>query len=321
MAEGVKNKHDHHALHKLLQGIPYVILKGQASAYYYPEPGLRQAGDVDFLIDTKKRDEVGRMLETDGYVKDKHAEDHNFHWLYQKGNEVLEMHWEAPGIPIDGRDVICEYLDNIIDDAVLVESEQGSYYMPSPFHHGLVLLLHSASHLTAGGIGLRQLCDWLTFENSLSDQDFVRMFEEPLRRIGLWKFAQVMTRTGVLYLGCRARTWCDDIDDKLCKAFIEDVLDAGNLGHKDSKRGDESKLIRDNKTRKVASRSSFRNLFSNLNDKAKKHNAPLPIGWLIVIAQYLKRVLSGNGSDVMDKQVQLRAKKRKQLYSQLKLFD
>ena len=32
-------------------GIPYVILKGCASARYYPEPLDRQMGDVDFLVD------------------------------------------------------------------------------------------------------------------------------------------------------------------------------------------------------------------------------------------------------------------------------
>ena len=42
----------HQNLHQMMEdaGIPYVILKGCASAAYYPRPMERLMGDVDFLV-------------------------------------------------------------------------------------------------------------------------------------------------------------------------------------------------------------------------------------------------------------------------------
>ena len=52
----------HQYLHELMTkaGIPYVVLKGAASAYYYPLPHQRMMGDVDFLV---AEDDVERAME------------------------------------------------------------------------------------------------------------------------------------------------------------------------------------------------------------------------------------------------------------------
>ena len=42
--------HAHAELTSILQGIPFVTMKGYASAYYYPQPIRRTMGDVDFLV-------------------------------------------------------------------------------------------------------------------------------------------------------------------------------------------------------------------------------------------------------------------------------
>ena len=46
---------EHGELHRLMteHGIDYCVLKGIASAYYYPEASLRDMGDVDFLVHEK----------------------------------------------------------------------------------------------------------------------------------------------------------------------------------------------------------------------------------------------------------------------------
>ena len=49
---GTQNFAEHGELHELMTAneIPYVAMKGLASARYYPEPNLRSMGDVDFLV-------------------------------------------------------------------------------------------------------------------------------------------------------------------------------------------------------------------------------------------------------------------------------
>ena len=63
-ASAIRNFYYHSELHKLLSAnnIMYVILKGQASAYYYSDPILRVMGDVDFLIHKEERDKVDQLL-------------------------------------------------------------------------------------------------------------------------------------------------------------------------------------------------------------------------------------------------------------------
>ena len=58
---------------------------------------------------------------------------------------------------------------DIQEKAILVDN---AYAVPSDLHHGLILLLHNASHMTAGGIGLRHLCDWAVYMERMTD-DFV----------------------------------------------------------------------------------------------------------------------------------------------------
>ena len=55
----------HTMLHNLLTeaGITYVILKGCASAEYYPEPLLRTMGDVDFYVRENDKKKVRRANE------------------------------------------------------------------------------------------------------------------------------------------------------------------------------------------------------------------------------------------------------------------
>ena len=326
----IRNLYYHNELHKLLSAnnIPYVILKGQASAYYYPKPMLRSMGDVDFLVAQSDVSRVDALLLSQGFKKHNNAEKHNYHWAYKKDKEFLEMHWNVPGVPQKDNGVINFHLADIIEKRKIVHNTGGEFAIPSDFHHGLVLLLHTISHMTASGVGLRHLCDWLTFENSMAESTFVDTFEKPLKDIGLWSFAQVLTKIGVMYFGCEDRNWCREAEESVCAAFMEDIFAGGNFGVKDSTRKSQAKLIRNNVTGKVANGSTFRNALININERAKydypvmKRNLVLlPMGWIIVCAQYLLRIAKGKRNNVFDRALFSSTVSRKKLYSKLKLFE
>ena len=327
-ASFVRNLHFHAELHKLLNGIPYVILKGQASAVYYPNPMLRIMGDVDFLIAKSDIAIVDELLTSQGFKKISGAEKHEYHWAYKKNRESLEMHWDVPGIPERNSNTIKYYLKDIINNRRIIQNSEGEFAIPSEFHHGLVLLLHTISHLTATGVGLRHLCDWLVFENGMTEEDFVETFEKPLKDIGLWTFAKVMTKCGVMYFGCKEREWCKDANESVCTAFMEDIFAGGNFGIKDNTRRSQAKLIRNNVTRRVTEQGLLKNVFVNISNKAKqdypvmkKLPVLLPVGWGIISTQYLFRVASGKRNNVLDKTIFTDAMSRKKLYSELKLFE
>ena len=323
----IRNLHSHAELHCLLseESIPYVILKGQASASYYPDPMLRVMGDVDFLVPVSEREKADALLRDRGFDRPTGAEKHAFHWAYTKGRIRLELHWDLPGMPAsDGR--IRTIASDIIEKAVPRELMGRRMMLPSPFHHGIVLLLHTISHLTGGGIGLRHLCDWLVFQESLPEEEFRALFEGPLREIGLWKFAQVLTRVGILYFGCGERSWCRDADEKVCRALLEDILAGGNFGVKDDARKSQEKLIQDRATKRLG-QGWLKTGFANLNEKAMR-DYPFsrrlllrPIGLTAVTCRYAAQVVGGKRNNVFSRKIMNTAMERKKLYGELKLFE
>ena len=162
ISHNVKVIEEHKTLHKLLceNNIPYVFLKGCASARYYPEPLLRTMGDVDLLVNEKDIEKTVCLLDDNDY---RTTDDFNgIHIEFKsKNNLTIELHRQINGIP-NGKvgQKVSSLFSNIFEKAVLVNNE---YLCPSDFHHGLILLLHTASHLTNEGIGLRHLCDWAVF--------------------------------------------------------------------------------------------------------------------------------------------------------------
>ena len=163
----------HQKLHQIMEdaGIPYVILKGCASAAYYPRPMERLMGDVDFLVCKPDLERAGKVLEDNGFRP--WEEEHICHVVYRNETEHLEMHFEPAGVPYGKAGEICrEYFRDIYEQSQIIDYEGGQLHVPSAFHHGLVLLLHTSHHMLGEGIGLRHLCDWAVFAASFSEKEY-----------------------------------------------------------------------------------------------------------------------------------------------------
>lgn len=64
-------------------------------------------------------------------------------------------------------------------------------------------------HLLGEGIGLRHLCDWAVFADSLKEKEFRSLFETKLKSIGLWKFACILSQVCYKYLHCHNLSWLE----------------------------------------------------------------------------------------------------------------
>ena len=335
LAKNMRTEWEHIELHGLMtaRDIPYVVLKGSASAAYYPEPLLRIMGDVDFLVPPAELKKAGRALESAGFALIENRE-HTFHAVYSRTmarcpTSTWEMHWAPTGLPDNAAgEIIRELLSDVLERAELHSTPGGSYRVPSAFHHGLILLLHTAGHMTSTGIGLRHLCDWAVFENSLSDETFTDLFEEKLRAAGLWQFARILTAVSAKYLGCRKRPWAAGIEDELLESVLLDIFTGGNFGRKDPERINEGKLITNRSRGTVDDTGFFRQLCYSMNDKVrialpavKRHPALLPAGWAYVGGRHLLRMMAGKRPKIhVDKMVR-GAAERKKIYRSFRLFE
>lgn len=305
--------------------IPYTILKGFACARYYPDYVYRLTGDVDFLINPKDIDRVSEMFVSRGYEIS--HENHDYHRVFIKDGVRYEMHFEPSGIPSGEAGVRTRsYLENTLECAKRVSSDFGNMRVPFVFHHGLIILMHTVHHLTSGGIGLRHLCDWAVFVNSLSDDEFCALFEKPLRKIGMWRFACILTQTAVKYLGCGEKKWTGEKEDELTFKIIRDIFDAGNFGQKDEKRSQESLLISSGKGEEKK-KSMPAQLLSSMNKiayqkckAARKFKILLPMLWLFYGGRYIIRMLMGKRPKIHPIAAKNEAEKRMEIYEELKIY-
>lgn len=333
-----QNFSEHSELHELMttNGIPYVVMKGFASAMYYPDPSLRSMGDVDFIVNPDNLRKAGDLLESIGFTIDHGVEDENKHIAYTRPPmSIWELHRTVNGIPNGkvGQTIQAE-IDRAIDTAALANQDDVTCMAPDKLHHGLIMLLHTASHLTSEGVGLRHLCDWVVFASSMSDSEFREIFEKKLKSFGLWHFAQVLTLLGINYLGAPKRVWAleaiesHEVNDETLVALMDDILSGGNFGTKDANRYREIKYISDRNENTVSRKGIVTQGIKSLNEKTyrdfsfiDKHKVLLLVGWIAESGKYIGLLLGGKRKSSGTKNMLKEAGKRKKLYASLELFQ
>lgn len=331
--KNTNNFMEHDELNKLMtkNDIPYCTLKGLASAYYYPDPSLREMGDVDYLVQEADFETAKQAALNAGFAIDHGDEPDGIHIAFKrKPMSIWEQHRTINGIPNGevGENIQLE-IDRTIKTSEQITLDGVICRIPDAFHHGLIMLLHVASHMTSEGIGLRHLCDWAVFANRLGNDGFDELFEEKLTRFGLWKFAQILTLVSEKYLGIAHMEWAQnpEVTDEHLEAVMEDIMNGGNFGKKDLNRYREIKYISNRGERTVDNKNVVDQVFGTLNQKTcsdypwiKKHKVFLPIGWAAEGGRYLALLITGKRKSKGTSAMLREAAKRKEIYSKMELF-
>ena len=331
--KNTNNFMEHDELNKLMtkNDIPYCTLKGLASAYYYPDPSLREMGDVDYLVQETDFEKAKQAALNAGFAIDHGDEPDGIHIAFKREPmSIWEQHRTINGIPNGevGENIQSE-IDRTIKTSGQITLDGVICRIPDAFHHGLIMLLHVASHMTSEGIGLRHLCDWAVFANRLGNDGFDELFEEKLTRFGLWKFAQILTLVSEKYLGIAHMEWAQnpEVTDEHLEAVMEDIMNGGNFGKKDLNRYREIKYISNRGERTVDNKNVVDQVFGTLNQKTcsdypwiKKHKVFLPIGWAAEGGRYLALLITGKRKSKGTSAMLREAAKRKEIYSKMELF-
>lgn len=338
----IKIEKEHTHLHKIMRenGIPYVIIKGAVSASYYKKSGVRTVGDIDFFVDKNDRNTAKNVLLSSGLVlteDNKEGYHIAFNRYFDKERETTpvryEMHDRVNNIPNDkvGK-IIDSYFSDMIGCAKEFNDGFATFMMPNAFHHGLIMLLHTAGHMTHEGIGLRHMCDWACFIESMQSDEFVSLFKEKLEKVGLWYFAKLISAFCVEYLGCTKKDWIYEDLQSDYKLVIEnmlcDVFEAGNFGHNDITRTRHIKYISNSDDNKISDKNTFAQLMKATKHKVKtnypkfyEHKVLYPLGFCAVVFQYGFLVLRGKRKIDNSKKVISDANARKEIYRNFHLFE
>ena len=152
------------------KGVDYIIVKGQVAGALYPNPDVRMSGDVDlyFVGDNYEKikglveQRLGKQLSklSDG----KHVE-------FEVNSVVFELHEKLSRLATRKHQ---DYWDQMIDNAILEGTDTVTIAGKeiktlSATYNALYIFVHLFYHMTASGVGLRQLCDWAMVLHNLND--------------------------------------------------------------------------------------------------------------------------------------------------------
>lgn len=308
-------------------GIPCAVMKGASVAALYPKPELRTLGDIDILVSEATCEKAAELLEANGYRK--HESDHAFHIGFHKANVYLELHYavtEFPDSHIGNQ--IKERLNSAVDRVKTARIEQYGFPVLTEADQSLCLLLHMERHMISGGIGLRQLCDWRAYIDSLEGNTLQSEIFPEIRECRLYQFASILTKICLLYMGLDAEKhrWCMHVSQKTADELLVDILDSGNILSRSLERNASSTFIKGEDSadgKQFMLSSAVRNL-----TKSSKKQFPIsvklpllmPLFWVYIPVRYLYRSMKGTRPKQSVRKIAQYAMKRKRLYRKLELF-
>lgn len=231
------------------RNVPSLLLKGQGVAQNYRRPESRSCGDIDLYVGMDNFHEAGEIIgrmtgEEAGPESDHHIQ------LHFKGVEI-ELHKKAdymPGVRMN-RDLqawTVESLDkNFGTPRLRTWDNSGTAVQLAPATFDAFFILHHAvRHMTTGGIGFRQLCDWTMYLHKHHTQIDTSLLKEKLERFRMKAVWQEFGILAVNILGLPAEELPfapASMHSAKTEKLLRQIFISGNFGHADEKRKDKSK--------------------------------------------------------------------------------
>lgn len=176
-------------------GLHPVVQKGLSVARFYPNPELRECGDIDLWFPAAERARAVALARTvDSGIKS--HPDGSKSFIY--GGFVVELHRRLINVsrPLASRRLEALALQRcnaLTDYAAPIPS-------PPPLLELLLVNIHIMRHVFGTGIGLRHLCDYMCAAYALRGQYDPAEFEEACSALGISKWTALLNDFLVTYL-------------------------------------------------------------------------------------------------------------------------
>ena len=216
-------------------GIEPVLMKGQGLAANYPVAELRQCGDIDLYVGKQKYEtacalvnemageaeaakgygtELNYHVVVDGVVVEIHRLTSLFY--YREMNAIYEPYSDQ-GMAIGGNSMMINGVN---------------VWLPADTFNALFVFHHAYHHFISGGIGMRQLCDWILLLHAKCETINRNELSDMLRRLHLMDAWQVFGCIAVDWLGLPKdeMPFYDGKCFKRAKRAVEIILKEGNFG-------------------------------------------------------------------------------------------
>lgn len=182
-----------------------VLLKGLALAQYYPQPHLRQWGDIDLYVGKKQYHQACKVLDATFPDADHPADDDEDrkHYNYVFQNTVLEMHRISMEFahPKDRR--YYEQLEEryLTKEGPVFDFDGLTITTPEDTFNVFFTFLHAWHHFAETGMNMKQLCDVAVLLHAKRDVIDAERLREMLTKLHLIEVWQLFMYIIANYLG------------------------------------------------------------------------------------------------------------------------
>ena len=221
------------------QGWHVWLLKGQGVGACYPNPMRRVSGDIDVFFTSKEQ----------------YHEACKFFWANLPRNDIKAVNTKTLDFEFTVKKLYVELHGNIVTDlnrackrhfntwkeSIVQNKEliapQAIPGIPLPPCHfdAIFIFLHTVRHYFGGGIGLRQVADWMRYMYQYGEQLDQERLVADIRLLGLEKIWRVFGCMAVKYLGCPPEKMplYDEKYQKEGRTVLRFILNSGNFGQFD----------------------------------------------------------------------------------------
>ena len=221
-------------------GVASVLLKGQGLARNYPQPELRQCGDIDLYVGLKNAEKAYDLLKPiAAKVDDRSLICHDKHYhVTMPGGVEVEVHRYTDN-----------HLTKKLEETFQAASTKGTteglvvydfagtpVNTPADEFNAFFIFNHLFHHFLTSGIGLRQFCDWMMFLHTRKgklDLEYLHKLLTDMDMLMPWQaFGCVLVDK--LDLPEEEFPFFDRAQEDKLEKIIRRVLNEGNFGRERS---------------------------------------------------------------------------------------
>lgn len=225
-------------------GVRSWLLKGQGVAQCYGNPLRRVSGDIDVFFPHDGDYEKAR----EDFLRHLKAED-----VHNDNDTTKTLEFDYKGIYIELHGHIVPEVNRrsnknfpVFQKACLtedVEQWNGAALPPVRFNP-VFIFMHMVRHYFGGGIGLRQVCDWMRYVYVHHGEMEAEQLKEDLKMTGLYRLWQAFGCMAVDLLGCPEERmfFYDGKHRKHGRRLLAFILESGNFGYYDKRTKSDSRF-------------------------------------------------------------------------------
>lgn len=177
-------------------GIQPVLLKGFALAQHYPQPHLRQWGDIDLYVGQKQYHDACAVLR-EAFPEAKHPkEEFEFlkHYNFVFGDTVLEMHRISMAFAHPRDRKYYERLEEqyLTKEGPQIDLEGVTITVPEDTFNLFFTFLHAWHHFFETGMNMKQICDIAVLLHAKHDTIDRERLKEMLTKLHLMEVWQLI---------------------------------------------------------------------------------------------------------------------------------